>query len=164
MMNTASKRMYSYLFFLLPAGVIYFTFYLLPTLLSFFFSTTRWTLTKWEFIGMDNYVTFFSETALSIGFRNTLIFAVVTCGLKVLLGLLLGAFLTSRIIAKNYLRSVVFFPTLLSTIAVGITFSTMMHPSQGIINVALGALGITGPDWLGNTHIALLSVAQIGRA
>ncbi|GGD66539.1 carbohydrate ABC transporter permease [Paenibacillus nasutitermitis] len=160
-MNPASKRMYSYLFFLVPAGVIYFTFYLLPTVLSFFFSTTRWTLTKWEFIGMDNYITFFSETALSIGFRNTLIFAVVTCGLKVVFGLLFGAFLTSRIIAKNYLRSVIFFPTLLSTIAVGITFSTMMHPSQGIINVALSVLGIPGPDWLGNTHIALLSVALV---
>lgn len=160
-MNPTSKKMYSYMIFLLPAGVIYFVFYLLPTILSFFFSTTRWTLTKWEYIGLDNYRTFFSETALSIGFRNTLIFAVVTCGLKVMFGLLLGAFLTSNIAIKVYLRSVVFFPTLLSTVAVGITFSTLMHPSQGIINVSLTALGISPPDWLGNTHIALLSVAMV---
>ncbi|GGF99184.1 ABC transporter permease [Paenibacillus abyssi] len=147
--------------FLLPAAIIYFVFFLLPTVLSFFFSMTRWTLTDWDFIGFDNYITFFSETALSIGFRNTLIFAVVTCGLKVLLGLLLGTLLTSSIIFKSYLRSVIFFPTLLSTIAVGITFSTMMHPSQGLINISLAALGLNGPDWLGNVKIALLSVALV---
>ncbi|MFC3341062.1 carbohydrate ABC transporter permease [Paenibacillus abyssi] len=159
-MSTMTKRRYSYVF-LLPAAIIYFVFFLLPTVLSFFFSMTRWTLTDWDFIGFDNYITFFSETALSIGFRNTLIFAVVTCGLKVLLGLLLGTLLTSSIIFKSYLRSVIFFPTLLSTIAVGITFSTMMHPSQGLINISLAALGLNGPDWLGNVKIALLSVALV---
>lgn len=159
-MTKTTMRTYSYAF-LLPAGIIYFIFYLLPTLLSFFFSMTRWTLMDWDFIGFDNYVTFFSETALSIGFRNTIVYAVVTCVLKVVLGLLLGAFLTSRIMFKSYLRSVIFFPTLLSTIAVGIAFSMMMHPSQGMINISLAALGITGPDWLGNTKIALLSVAFV---
>jgi raffinose/stachyose/melibiose transport system permease protein len=159
-MTKLTIRTYSYLF-LVPAFLIYFVFYLLPTVLSLFFSMTRWTLTDWDFIGFDNYVTFFSETALSIGFRNTLIYAVVTCGLKVILGLLLGAFLTSTALFKNYLRSVIFFPTLLSTIAVGIAFSIMMHPSSGLINTSLAALGIVGPDWLGNTKIALLSVALV---
>ncbi|GLX70830.1 carbohydrate ABC transporter permease [Paenibacillus glycanilyticus] len=159
-MTKLTIRTYSYLF-LVPAFLIYFVFYLLPTALSLFFSMTRWTLTDWDYIGFDNYVTFFSETALSIGFRNTLIYAVVTCGLKVILGLLLGAFLTSTALFKNYLRSVIFFPTLLSTIAVGIAFSIMMHPSSGLINTSLAALGINGPDWLGNTKIALLSVALV---
>ncbi|MGG1638854.1 carbohydrate ABC transporter permease [Paenibacillus sp. NRS-1760] len=159
-MTKLTIRTYSYLF-LIPAFLIYFVFYLLPTVLSLFFSMTRWTLTDWNYIGFDNYVTFFSETALSIGFRNTLIYAVVTCGLKVILGLLLGAFLTSSVLFKNYLRSVIFFPTLLSTIAVGIAFSIMMHPSQGLINTSLAVFGIDGPDWLGNTKIALLSVALV---
>jgi len=152
--------MYSYLF-LLPAGIVYFVFYLLPTLMSLFFSLTRWTLTKWQFIGFDNYVMFFEETSLRIGFKNTIIYAVVTCGLKVVLALLLATLLTSRIWFRDYFRSMVFFPTLLSTIAVGIAFSTMMHPTQGVINTALASLGIDGPDWLGNTKLALYSVAFI---
>jgi raffinose/stachyose/melibiose transport system permease protein len=160
MMQQAQKRMYSYLF-LLPAGIIYFTFYLLPTIMSLFFSLTRWTLTKWQFIGFDNYIMFFEESSLKIGFKNTLIFAVVTCGLKVIFALLLATLLTSRIWFKDYFRSMVFFPTLLSTIAVGIAFSTMMHPTQGVINTFLAAIGINGPDWLGNTKIALLSVALV---
>lgn len=159
-MKLVQNRMYSY-FFLLPAGIIYFVFYLLPTIMSFFFSLTRWTLTKWQFIGFDNYVMFFEESSLKIGFKNTLIFAVVTCGLKVVLALLLATLLTSKIWFKDYFRSMVFFPTLLSTIAVGIAFSTMMHPTQGVINTGLAAIGIDGPDWLGNTKLALLSVAFV---
>ncbi|UQZ86073.1 Lactose transport system permease protein LacF [Paenibacillus konkukensis] len=159
-MTTTQKRMYSYLF-LLPAGIIYFIFYLLPTVMSLFFSLTRWTLTSWQYIGLDNYVMFFEESSLKIGFKNTIIFAVVTCGLKVVLALLLATLLTSRIWFKDYFRSMVFFPTLLSTIAVGIAFSTMMHPTQGVINTALAAIGIEGPDWLGDTKIALLSVALV---
>jgi raffinose/stachyose/melibiose transport system permease protein len=159
-MNSIFKRTYSY-WFLLPAAIIYFVIFILPTIMSFFFSMTRWTLTDWEFIGFENFITFFQEQSLSIGFKNTLIYAIVTCVLKVTLGLLLGVLLTSKIRAKGYLRSVIFFPTLVSTIAVGIAFSMMMHPTQGVINTALAAIGIEGPDWLGDTRIALLSVAFV---
>lgn len=154
------KKTYSYSF-LLPAAIIYTLIFLLPTALSFFFSLTRWTLSDWEFIGLDNFVTFFQESSLSIGFKNTFIYALVTCVAKVVLGLLLGTFLTSKLKTKGYLQSVLFFPTLVSTIAVGVAFSTMMHPTQGVINQALQAIGITGPDWLGSTKIALLSVAFV---
>ncbi len=159
-MAALTQRHYSYAF-LLPALVIYGGLFLLPTVVSFFFSMTRWTLTNWYFTGLDNFRMFFTEPSLSIGFRNTLIYAVVTCGLKVVLGLLLGVFLTAGLRTTGYLRSVVFFPNLLSTIAVGITFSSLMHPTRGLINKALALVGITGPDWLGNVHIALLSVALV---
>ncbi|MCI2255769.1 sugar ABC transporter permease [Domibacillus sp. PGB-M46] len=159
-MNTLTNRSYTNLF-LLPAGIVYFVFFLLPTILSFFFSMTWWTLTDWKFIGLENFKTFLSEESLNIGFKNTIIYAVVTCALKVILGLLLGVFLSSRLRTVGFIRSMVFFPTLLSTVAVGIAFSTLMHPSQGMINAALAAIGIAGPDWLGDIQIALLSVALV---
>jgi raffinose/stachyose/melibiose transport system permease protein len=159
-MNKVMKRTYSYTF-LIPAAVIYLVIFILPTIMSFFFSMTRWTLADWEFIGFQNFITFFQEHSLSIGFKNTFIFAVVTCVLKVVLGLLLGVILTTKIKTRGYLRSVVFFPVLVSTIAVGIAFSMMMHPTQGLLNTSLAALGITGPDWLGNPSMALLSVALV---
>ncbi|MDQ6417990.1 sugar ABC transporter permease [Paenibacillus sp. LHD-117] len=159
-MNKVFKRTYSYTF-LWPAAIIYTVIFILPTVMSFFFSMTRWTLLDWEFIGLQNFKTFFEESSLNIGFKNTVIYAVVTCVLKVVFGLLLGFFLTSSIRSKHYLRSVIFFPTLVSTIAVGVAFSSMMHPSQGVINKALAYLGIAGPDWLGDTSIALLSVAFV---
>jgi raffinose/stachyose/melibiose transport system permease protein len=159
-MRNTSRRTYPYLF-LAPAALIYGGLFLLPTLISLFFSMTRWTLTNWYFIGLDNFATFFTEPSLSIGFTNTLLYAVITCGLKVVLGLLLGVLLSSSFRTRGFLRSVVFFPNLISTIAVGITFSSLMHPSRGVINQALAALGIPGPDWLGNVHLALISVALV---
>lgn len=159
-MSKLHRKIYSYSF-LVPAAIVYIIIFIVPTFLSFFFSLTRWTLSDWEYIGLDNFITFFKEPYLSIGFRNTFIYAVVTCGLKVVLGLLLGVLLTGALRIKNYLRSVVFFPTLVSTIAVGITFSVMMHPTTGLINETLSFFGIKGPDWLGNPSIALLSVAMV---
>jgi raffinose/stachyose/melibiose transport system permease protein len=159
-MNKLANKTYTY-YFLLPAGIVYFVFFLLPTIMSLFFSMTWWTLTDWKFIGFENFITFLSESSLNIGFKNTLIYAVVTSGLKVILGLLLGVFLSSKLKTIGFIRSMVFFPTLLSTIAVGIAFTMMMHPSQGIINIVLQGLGIAGPDWLGDTKIALLSVALV---
>jgi raffinose/stachyose/melibiose transport system permease protein len=159
-MTKPTNRFYTY-YFLLPAGIIYFVFFLFPTIMSFFFSMTWWTLTDWKFIGLENFITFFTEPSLNIGFKNTIIYAVVTSGLKVILGLLLGVFLCSRLKTKSFIRSMVFFPTLLSTIAVGIAFTVMMHPTQGLINKTLQVLGMVGPDWLGDTRIALLSVALV---
>jgi raffinose/stachyose/melibiose transport system permease protein len=79
----------------------------------------------------------------------------------VVLGLLLAVLLTSQIVARGYLRSVVFFPVLVSTIGVGLTFTVLMNPSQGLINQSLAAIGIKGPGWLTDPHWALLSVALV---
>ncbi|WP_100408150.1 carbohydrate ABC transporter permease [Bacillus solitudinis] len=152
--------MYSYTL-LIPAAVIYIILFIVPTILSFFFSFTRWNLRDWEWIGFENYLMFFQESSLMIGFKNTFIFAIVTAGLKVIFGLLFAVFLCSKLKSKSFIRSAVFFPTLVSTIAVGITFSVLMHPSNGLINQVLGLFGINGPDWLGNPSLALLSVALV---
>jgi len=147
--------------FYLPAAVIYGVLFLFPTLASFFFSLTRWTLFEAQFIGLDNFAQFFREPFLIQGTINTVIYGVVTSGLKVVLGLLLGLLLTSDIFGRGYLRSVVFFPVLVSTVGVGITFTAMMHPTQGMINETLAMIGIKGPGWLTDPRYALLSVALV---
>jgi raffinose/stachyose/melibiose transport system permease protein len=147
--------------FYLPAGIIFGLVFVVPTLLSFYYSLTRWTLFDVEFIGLDNFVQFFNEPALVLGARNTIIYAVVTSGLKVIIGLLLATLLTSRLRTRNVLRSVIFFPVLVSTVAVGITFAVLMHPSTGLINRTLEVAGIDGPQWLSDPSIALFSVAFV---
>ncbi|HEU4946533.1 MAG TPA: sugar ABC transporter permease [Kribbella sp.] len=154
------KSPYPY-WFLLPAGVIYTILFLVPAFTSFYFSLTRWTLFDQKFIGLDNFVQFFQEPALVSGLTHTLIYAVVTCGLKTVLGMALALLLTSRIIGRAFMRSVAFFPVLASTIGVGITFTVLMNPSRGAINGALGAIGINGPGWLTDPQWALLSVALV---
>ena len=147
--------------FFLPAAIIYGVLFLLPTVASLYFSLTRWTLFNSTFIGFDNFAQFFREPFLIKGLINTVLYAVITSGLKVVLGLLLAVLLTSQIAARGYLRSVVFFPVLVSTVGVGITFTVLMHPTQGMINEGLALLGIKGPGWLVNPNLALFSVALV---
>lgn len=156
----AVLRMYPNWFYL-PAAFVFGVFFLVPTALAFYFSLTRWTLFDSTFIGFDNFVQFLSDPQLSSGLRNTIIYAVTTSGLKVIISLPLAMLLTSSIRLKGLFRGIIFFPVLVSTVAVGITFSTLMQPSVGLINTALGAFGITGPDWLGNPSLALFSVALV---
>ena len=155
------KKLYSP-WFLVPVGAIFFVLFLLPTLMSFFFSMTTWTLTDWKFTGFDNLRMFFREISLRISFKNTLIYSVLTCGFKVVLGLIFGAILSSHMLkTRHFLRSVLFFPNLISTLAVGLTFKSLMHPTRGLINAMLRGIGIAGPDWLGNHNIALYSIIGI---
>jgi raffinose/stachyose/melibiose transport system permease protein len=151
---------YPYWFYL-PAAIVFGIIFVVPTVLAFWYSLTRWTLFDAQFIGLDNFALFFREPALTSGLRNTIVYAVVTSGLKVILGLLLAALLTSRIRSRNLLRSVIFFPVLVSTVAVGITFAVLLHPSDGLVNIALEQIGIDGPQWLGDPDLALLSVALV---
>ena len=133
-----------------------------PTVLAFWYSLTRWTLFDAEFIGLDNFAQFFREPALTSGLRNTIVYAVVTSGLKVILGLLSGgAPHLEDPIAPTSFGPVIFFPVLVSTVAVGITFAVLLHPSNGLVNIALEQLGIDGPQWLGDPDLALLSVALV---
>jgi raffinose/stachyose/melibiose transport system permease protein len=147
--------------FYLPAAIIYGVLFLFPTVASLFFSLTRWTLSDATFIGLDNFIQFFHEPFLWQGLIHTMIYAVITSGLKVVLGMLLAVLLTSQIIARGYLRAVVFFPVLVSTVGVGITFTVLMHPTEGLINETLALFGVKGPGWLTDPSIALFSVALV---
>jgi raffinose/stachyose/melibiose transport system permease protein len=145
----------------LPAAIVFGVFLIVPTALAFYFSLTRWTLFDATFIGLDNYAAFLSDSQLKLGLRNTIIYAVLTSGLKVIIALPLATLLTSNIRLKGLLRSIIFFPVLVSTVAVGITFAALMQPSVGLINTALGAFGLPQPNWLGNPALALYSVALV---
>ncbi len=65
----------------------------------------------------------------------------MTSGLKVVLGMALAVLLTSKIIARGYLRSVIFFPVLVSTIGVGLTFTILMNPETRADQPGLGRGG-----------------------
>jgi raffinose/stachyose/melibiose transport system permease protein len=154
------QQMYPHWFYL-PAAIVFILFFLVPTALAFYFSLTRWSLFDATFIGLDNYRTFVTDPQLLSGLRNTIIYAVMTSGLKVVIALPLAMLLTSSIKLKGLFRGIIFFPVLVSTVAVGITFATLMQPSIGLINTALGFLGLPTPDWLGNPALALYSVALV---
>ena len=159
----ARKRMRSFYpaWFFIPAIALYVVFFAVPTFAGFWFSLTRWTLFDQTFIGFDNFVRFFQDPQLLSGFVHTFEYGFVTSAAKVVLGLALALLLTSPVLGRGYLRAVVFFPVLVSTIGIGITFKALMDPFHGIINSVLGGLGLPTPGWLTDPALALWSVAAV---
>ncbi|WP_260678916.1 carbohydrate ABC transporter permease [Curtobacterium sp. KBS0715] len=159
----ARKRMRSFYpaWFFIPAIALYVVFFAVPTFAGFYFSLTRWTLFDQTFIGFDNFVRFFQDPQLVSGFVHTFQYGFVTSAAKVVLGLALALLLTSPVLGRGYLRAVVFFPVLVSTIGIGITFKALMDPFHGIINGVLGSVGLPTPGWLTDPALALWSVAAV---
>jgi raffinose/stachyose/melibiose transport system permease protein len=153
---------------LIPAAILYIVLFFLPTIVSLFFSLTRWTLQEWQYIGFENFRLYFREEYLRIGFQNTIIYAVVTSGMKVILAIYLASFLTSKLRTTGFMRSALFFPTLVSTIGIGIMFVELLNPFGGIINrgitIVAGWFGYVteGPGWLIDPNLLpLLSIAAV---
>jgi raffinose/stachyose/melibiose transport system permease protein len=147
--------------FLIPAATIYLIFFAVPTFSSFYFSLTRWTLFDVQFIGFDNFIAFFQVPQLTLAFTNTFIYGFVTCAAKVILGLGLALLLSGPIFGRGYLRAVVFFPVLVSTIGVGFTFKALLDPFHGIVNNVLGFFNLPQPGWYTDPSLALLTVAAV---
>lgn len=139
-----------------PGLLVYIIVFIVPTFASFYFSMTIWNLKDARFIGLDNFVTFFTMTNTRTALINTAVFALVTCVAKIVLGLLLAAYICSGIRSGNYLKIVIFFPYLLGNVVVALAFRALLEPA-GTVNQFLTAMGFDAVHWLTDKHYALLS-------
>ena len=147
--------------FVLPSLIIFAVFFLYPIVTSLYYSMTVWNFDSATFTGLENYKLFFSDRSLSTSVVHTLIYAFSTSALKVILAFFIAIFLCSKIKTKDFIRSAVFFPNLVSMMAVGLTFSYLMHPTRGLFNLVLNAFGLDMVDFLGNPSTALASIIAV---
>jgi ABC-type sugar transport systems, permease components len=158
------KRYYSY-WLLSPGMLVFFVFFIVPSLMGFYFAFTdldaSFKVTR--FVGFDNFVTLYDNPSNLLAFKNTFIFAVVTTVFKIGLGLLLAILANQRLKSRLLLRSVLFFPVILSTIAVAIAFKAIYHPSTGILNVFLRAVGLDSlaMNWLTDPALVMYSISFV---
>ena len=146
------------IWYVVPVLVIFTVLFIVPMIISVFFSLTVWSFTDFEFVGLKNYEMFFEDQQLMQGLANTLIYALSTSGSKVILAFFISVFLTSSVRMRGVMRSVVFFPHLVSNVAIGITFMALMHPSKGLFNALLSSLGMEKVKFLYDPQTALPSV------
>ncbi len=144
----------------IPGLLIYITIFVIPTFASFYFSMTTWNLKTAVFTGIENFRTFFTMTSTRAALINTAIYAVVTCSAKVIFGLLIARYVCSGIRSGNYLKIVIFFPTLLGNVVIGTAFQSVLEPT-GIVNQALSAAGISAVRFLTDKSVALAACCAI---
>ena len=110
-------------------------------------------------VGPRNYVALVSSPLFWLALRNTLYFVLVGGPLS-LLGALAAALLVNAKLArfKGFFRTVYFAPFVTTLVAVAIVWRYLYHPTYGLFNYGLGALGIGPVDWLGNPHWAMPAI------
>ncbi len=157
------RRMKSYYprSFFIPTILLYFVFFLIPSVASFYFSLTRWSLFDSRFIGLGNFVEFIQNPQLYTSFIHTLIYAFITSGTKIVIGFFLAVLLTGPVVGRGYLRAVVFFPVLVSTIGVGIMYKSLLDPFHGMVNAVLQFFGLGQPGWFTDPQLAIYTIAAV---
>ena len=153
-----SKAQKYSVWYILPALTVFTVLFIIPMIISVFFSMTVWSFADFRFVGLQNYKMFFEDSQLLQGLGNTLIYAFSTSMSKVVLALLISIFLTSNIRLRGALRSVVFFPHLVSNVAIGITFCALMHPTKGVFNAVLTSFGLKASKFVYSPNTSLVSV------
>ena len=154
-------------YFSIGAVALYLMFIVIPSFMGFYYSFTNWNRfsSELEFVGLENFRTiFFSNPTLLRAMTNTVIFTAVTIVTKTVFGLLL-ALLLSRGIRRlaTVHRTLVYLPSVLPMIVVGIVFKSILNPSTGVLNEFLRPIGLDALalQWLTNPHIALYSIAAV---
>lgn len=111
--------------------------------------------------GLQNYRKAFRSSSFWKAVRVTLTFVLSTIGLQIGLALLLAVILNEQVKGKNFFRSVIFLPVVLSTVAISLTFMIIFHPQNGPANGFLQSFGFEPLPWLTGVHTALPTIIFI---
>jgi multiple sugar transport system permease protein/sn-glycerol 3-phosphate transport system permease protein len=141
----------------LPALLAISVFSLFPVFFSLRTSLFEWNLISptQTFVGMRNFERLWASDEFWQVLRNTLFFSVGTVALIVILSMALAMVLDVRLRGIGIFRALFFVPHLTPMVAIATLWLFMYDPEQGLINQALGLVGIPGPAWLQSTTWAL---------
>jgi multiple sugar transport system permease protein len=145
----------------LPAFVGFVLFYALPTLRAFEISFTDWNLLRPpRFVGLANYAAMLEDGRFWNGMKLSLVYVLLNIPLQTALGLALAVAM-DRLTKSLFVKSVVLLPYLLSNVLVAMIWMWMLDPTLGLVNHAIGALGLERQPFFGGVDQAMLTVAGV---
>jgi multiple sugar transport system permease protein len=150
--------------YLLPSLLILIVIIIAPIVMTLYFSLTNYSvLDPGKFIGFQNYVALMSDEAFRTSVWQTVVYTIVVVPTQTVLSLVIAAVIAKRFRHRfgGFARSVLFIPVLSSLVIVGIVWRFLLDSNFGLVNQFLGIFGIPNPNWLGQPHLALLSVALV---
>jgi multiple sugar transport system permease protein len=160
-----------------PAVIALLVFIVAPVFMAIWVSMLDWNgqsspfSGRSEFVGGGNYSELLVEDTLAhrdfmISIRNTLYYVLVGVPLVTALSFGLALVVNQRLLrGRGFFRTVFYFPSVTSSVAVSITFLFLFQGS-GVVNAMLGWVGVDGPRWFtdsrGVLHLLLGSVGLSG--
>lgn len=148
-----------------PALTAIFVFFCLPAGAAVLLSLTDfdiYALADWRnlrFIGLGNYTALFANPLFWQALRTTLLYVVIGTPLVLTLSLGAAMLVNSRSLAfRGVWRAAFFAPYVTTLVATAVVWKYLLHTRYGMINYALGALGIPPVDWLGDPSAAVPAI------
>lgn len=151
------------LLLIVPALLMYVTFWILPVLMSFFYGVTNWSgMGEYKFIGLNNFKYLLKDGTMFNSMKNTVIYAVFVVTYGNIQALTLALILNKKLKAKGFFRTVFYLPALFSTIVVAFLWSYVYAPYYGMISEIFNKLGLDiVPNLLGQKGTSLLASAFV---
>ena len=135
-----------------------------PIVMSLVMSFTNWKLVgepRW--VGVENYRDMVHDYAFWKSIRVTLLYMVLSVPVYMAAGLGLSLLLNQKLRGMNVFRTLFFIPSVLSGVAVGILWASLLNPDVGAVNWLLRQVGIADPPrWLGDPTWAVPAVVLVG--
>mgnify|MGYP002678182703 CR=1 FL=1 len=150
--NLTNNERFAGWVFILPALVGTLIFIIIPVICSFGLSFAKWDLLNpIQFVGLANYREIFSEALFYKILLNTIVFALATSVLGVIIPLVLACILNSKIRGAEFYKTAYFLPFITPMIVIGVVWEWIFDPNIGLLNHVLH-LHI---NWLYDTHFAM---------
>lgn len=110
------------------------------------------------FVGAKNYVRMWSDRTFWQVMQNTFVYTFFSVICTILCAFGLALLLSLPLRGRNFVRGLVFLPTLLSGAAIALVFNYILDGRYGLLQNFLSMVGLKSPEWYTNPQWAMVSI------
>ncbi|WP_166244683.1 carbohydrate ABC transporter permease [Paenibacillus turpanensis] len=145
--------------YVLPALLLVLALIYMPIVLTGYYGLMKWDgVSPMTFIGLENYKNLIQDELFWNSVKHSFLLAVFST-LSLGLYLLVALVLSGQIRGANTFRKIYLIPMLLSSVAIAQLWLKIFHPTNGVLNHTLSALGFENtPAWLADPSIVLYAI------
>ncbi len=157
-MKSFEQKIFPYLL-LLPTLAIFGVFLFFPALNGLWISFTKWDgVNPQEFEGLKNYIKLAGDKDFLASFLGTMFYTLLSVPAIFVSALMLALVLTRGFKGSNFFRAIFYWPTMISSIIVGLTWRFLLGEDFGVVNYLLTVMGNSPVKWLTNPKTAMAVV------
>ncbi len=145
-------------FFLAPAMLLFTVYVVYPIFSSLWISLYEWNgVGEMFWVGLGNYIEMWEDDRVHTAIWNNLIWLIFFL-LAPLISLGLSIFLNQNLTELRFIKSIFFFPFVVSPVVVGLVFSQFYNPEYGLLDFFLKSLGFQPIAVLSNEEIVTFGI------